>query len=297
MSKPTVSKATVHKHPAAEPAPEPAPAPAVIPDAAVTATGADFGEYANAGFQDVGKDDLAIPFLSILQGLSPEVKRSEGAYIDGAQEGMLINTVTKAVYDTTKAPLTVIPCAYQRAFVEWRVREKGGGFIADHGLNQPGETERDDRGRDILANGNQLNDTRSFYVLVLDAAGAVTPAVLTMTSTQIKKAKQWLMQQSLLRLGSGGKSYTPPMFASKWRVETVPESNEKGSWFGWKFTHAGYLDGPNDPLFQEAVLFNKSVVTGAVKADQSKAAEPPNADGPATTGGHYPSADEDDVVF
>lgn len=242
--------------------------------AVVPSTQADFGSHAGAGFEQTGKDDFAIPFIGILQGLSPEVKRSEGAYIEGAQEGMLVNTVTKQVIDTEKGPLTVIPCAYQRAFVEWRVREKGGGFVSESAVAPDVPLTRDDKGRDILPNGNQLNDTRTFYVLVVDEEmGSVTPAVLSMTSTQIKKAKQWLMQQNLLKLTSNGKAYTPPMFASKWLVETVPESNEKGSWYGWKFTHGGYLAGQSDPLFVAALDFHKAVSSGATKADMRQTAD------------------------
>lgn len=255
---------------------------AIKPAAALVPV-ADFSGDANAGFEKAGRDDLAIPFLTILQGLSPEVKRSEGAYIEGALEGMVLNTVSKEVIDTAKERLVVIPCAYSRAFVEWRVREKGGGFVAEHPDTTPlqHQTTRDERGRDILPNGNQLNDTRTFYVLVVDEQnGTASPAVLTMTSTQIKKSKQWLMQQNMLKLNNGSGSYTPPMYASRWEVDTVPESNEKGSWFGWKFTHDGYLAGPADPLFVSAKAFYQSVTQGKVKADLAKA----EGDAPASTG-------------
>jgi hypothetical protein len=257
----------------------------------------DFGEFAGGGFEKTGREDMAIPFLTVLQGLSPEVKRSEGAYIDGAMEGMILNTVTKQVIDTDKESLTVVPCAYHRAFVEWRVREKGGGFVAEH----PAETDlqhkttRDERGRDILPNGNQLNDTRTFYVLIVDGTGGAVPAVITMTSTQIKKAKQWLMQQNLLKLNSNGRSYTPPMFASKWAVETVPESNEKGSWFGWKFTHDGYLAGPTDPVFITAREFYQSVTDGQTRADMSKSADAPTPKVDPNTGETIPG--DDDIPF
>lgn len=277
-------------------------APVDTKTAALAVTPPDFGEHAGSGFEGTGRDDMAIPFISILQGLSPEVKRSEGAYIEGALEGMLINTVTKEVIDTTKTPVTVIPCAYQRAFVEWRVREKGGGFVAEYPASYQARTQRDERGRDILDNGNQLNDTRTFYVMVVSEDGTTTPAVLTMTSTQIKKAKQWLMQQNLLRLTSGGKTYTPPMFASKWSVETVPESNEKGSWYGWKFTHAGYLAGPTDPAFVEALAFHKSVVAGEAKANLAAAAPEPRdrETGEPTRGrapGGAPDDQDDDIPY
>jgi hypothetical protein len=238
---------------------------------------AGFADFAGQGMQGLSKDDLAIPFLSILQSGSPQCKRSEGEYIEGAAEGMLFNTVTKTVIDPIKTPVIVIPCSYNRALIEWRVREAGGGFVKEHPVDEAllGTTVRDDKGRDILPNGNQLNDTRSFYVMVLDPdTGIPAPAFMTMTSTQIKKAKQWLMQQNLLKLpAAGGRVYTPPMFASKWRVTTVPEQNDKGSWMGWAFEHAGYLSGPQDPIFQAALEFHQSVSAGAVKMDMARAAD------------------------
>jgi len=232
-----------------------------------------FETDAGVGFEGTGRDDMAIPFLAILQSGSPQCKRSEGAYIEGAAEGMILNTVTNKVIDVARNPLVVIPCAYSRAFIEWRLRENGGGFVREHKPDPAllTDTMRDEKNRDILPNGNQINDTRTFYVLVLDDDGLPSPAVLTMTSTQIKKAKQWMMQQNLLKLRSAnGAAYTPPMFASKWSVTTVPESNDKGSWMGWKFEHAGYLDGPTDPAYVAARDFHKSVASGETRVDLAK---------------------------
>ena len=257
----------------------------------------DFSDAAGSGFEGAGREDMAIPFLSVLQGLSPEVKRSEGAYIEGAFEGMVFNTVTKEAIDTSVNRLVVIPCAYHRAFVEWRVREAGGGFVAEHPSTTPLQTQttRDDRGRDILPNGNQLNDTRTFYVMVVDETQVtVSPAVITMTSTQIKKAKQWLMQQNLLKLRGPGGAYTPPMFASRWVVATVPESNQKGTWYGWKFEHDGYLAGPADPMYLAAREFYQSVAAGKVRADLTKTAPAPAKVNPDTG---EPMPGEDDIPF
>ena len=228
-----------------------------------------FKSHAGKGLENMGSDDLAIPFLTVLQALSPEVKRSEGAYIEGAIEGMVLNTVTKQVIDTEKVKLYVVPCVYKRSFVEWRVREKGGGFVNEYHTAPNLPTVRDDKSREILPNGNQLNDTRAFYVMVQMDDGPLLPAVLAMTSTQIKKAKQWNMQMDMLRLTdeSDGTSYKPPIYATRWLVETVPESNEKGSWYGWKFTHDGYFDGEEDPRFVEASNFAKAIMSGAAAAD------------------------------
>lgn len=261
----------------------------------VVDTPLDFAGDAGNGFEGARSEDFAIPFLQLLQGLSPQVKRSDGAYIEGAAEGMVFNTVTRAVVDTEKEPLIVVPCAYRHTYVEWRVREKGGGFVAEHDT-PPAPTTRDDKGRDILPNGNQLNDTRTFYVLVADETGA-TPAVLTMTSTQIRKAKQWYMQQNMLRLNGPNGPYTPPMFASKWSVTTVPESNEKGSWYGWKFEHAGFMTADDAALYRDAREFHKSVKAGAVSADMSRSdGDQSQAKQSTKAAGHTEGAD-DEIPF
>lgn len=236
-----------------------------------------FSDFAGQGLEDLSKDDLAIPFLSILQSGSPQVKRSDGEYVEGAAEGMLFNTVTKEVIDPIKTPVIVVAAAYERHFVEWRLRENGGGFIKQHPADPAilATCIRDEKSRDILPNGNQLNDTRTFYVMVIKD-GMPSPAVITMTSTQIRKAKQWLMQQSLLKLKrADGTAYTPPMFAAKWRVSTVPESNDRGSWMGLAFSNEGYLAGPKDPVFVAAMDFHKSIAAGTVQADLSKQAADP----------------------
>ena len=58
-----------------------------------------------SGFEDMGQDDLALPFLRILTNMSPEI----GA-VDGANPGMIYNSVTGELHDG-KAGVQVIPCA------------------------------------------------------------------------------------------------------------------------------------------------------------------------------------------
>jgi len=90
----TIPKATPQEQPAASGDVAVRPANAVT-----TAADNDFSGFAGEGFQGLGKDDLAIPFLVILQSGSPQLKRSEGEYIPGAAEGMLYNSVTRQLLD------------------------------------------------------------------------------------------------------------------------------------------------------------------------------------------------------
>ena len=48
------------------------------------------------GAQNISQEDLALPFLKILGQLSPEVNKRDGKYVEGAEPGKIINTVTNA---------------------------------------------------------------------------------------------------------------------------------------------------------------------------------------------------------
>ena len=65
-------------------------------------------ESVSSGFEGMGQEDFALPFLRLLTNTSPEVGE-----VDGAMPGMVFNTVTGELYDGKKG-LTVIPCAYVR---------------------------------------------------------------------------------------------------------------------------------------------------------------------------------------
>ena len=132
--------------------------------AVVTATTTEVGEAidlfqadSGVGLENVEAGDMAIPFIALLQALSPQVKKKT---LEGAEDGMFMNTVTSKLYEK----LHVIPCAFSKAWVEWVPREKGGGFVAQHTTDELMlQTTRDDKKRDILPNGNSLVQTAYHY--------------------------------------------------------------------------------------------------------------------------------------
>lgn len=257
----------------------PAPAP-VKPETTAVVVAEDFHDDAGFGFENATAESFAVPFLSILQSGSPQCKRSEGAYIPGAQEGMLYNSVTNEIFDGDVG-LDLIPCYYNRFFIEWQVREAGGGYRGEHPQDTPlrFETSRDEKGREILPNGNQLNDTRVHYCLLL-VNGIPTPAVISLSSTQIKKSKTWMTAMQNRKLEGKAGLYTPPMFAQVWKVTTKAESNDKGSWFGWHFEPVRLLSGITDPLYIMAKEFGNTIRKGGVKADYSRVPGEDDIDAP-----------------
>lgn len=228
-----------------------------------------FMDDAGSGFEEAGASAYAIPFLQILQSGSPQCKKSDGAYIKGAEEGMLFNTVTKEVFDGDKGIL-VIPCHYTQRFVEWKARENGGGFVAEHLPTDPcvSQTQKDDKGRDILPNGNTLVDTRNHYALIQDADGNLSPALIAMSSTQSKVSRQWMSKMQGIKVKNAeGKFVTAPMSSRMYRLTTVPRSNDKGSWFVYNFELAGIVT--DMAVYQAAVDFRNAVRSGeaSVKHD------------------------------
>lgn len=230
---------------------------------------ADMEADAGGGFEEADKDSFAIPALAIIQKGSPQVDKDHANYrpVEGAEVGHLINSVTDEVIDGEKGVL-VLPCHFQHSFVEWRPRNEGGGIAASYTAAEGTEllktATRDDKNRDVLPNGNHLVDTRTHYVLVLRDDDTAYPAVLRMSSTQIKKSKKWMSaMQEIKAQRADGSRFTPPMWAKSYRLTTVAESNAEGTWRGWDIRREG--DCPSAELYAAAKSFRDAVRAGGVK--------------------------------
>lgn len=224
-----------------------------------------FEEDAQSGFAGMNQEDFALPFLRLLTNTSPEV-----GSIDGAMPGMIYNSVTGELFDGKKGIL-VVPCAYVRQYIEWAPRGSGSGApiayypstsdILSKTHRVPGEN------RDYLDNGNYIENTANHYVMVLDAAGIPSPALIVMKSTQLKKSRKWnSMMQSAKLMGKNG-LFTPPMYSQVYRLTTVKESNDKGQWFGWEVERVGSVE--SDDVYLSAKSFADSIGAGDVKVTHS----------------------------
>ena len=228
-----------------------------------------FEQFQGEGFSEVKTEDLAIPFLRVLADVSPQVKKRDGAYVEGAEAGMIFNTVLNEVYEAEKDGIFVIPCHYNRRYVEWRGREEGGGYVGSYTPDDPivKTVTRSDQGQDLLPNGNQLTNTAQFFVLMLHPELGPQKALMTMASTQLKKGRKWLTQAQSLTAQGKNVLYTLPLMSQVYKVTSVPEQNDKGSWYGWEIARERSLDLSNQgdkDVFDMAVAFAKSVKGGDV---------------------------------
>jgi len=222
----------------------------------------EYKDFVDNSLENGDKDAFAIPFLRILQSNSPPVKRTSGKYIDGAAEGMLFNTVSQEVFNTEKEVVSIVPVYYRRAFMEWKTREDGGGYVAEHPPLEGQEllltSERDEKNRDILPNGNQISDTRYHYVMLVHADGSFEPLIITMERTQLKKSKRLNSDINLKRKAKG-----VPALALQYKVGIEGESKDDNSWWGWDLKFSGLVQ--DQALFDAAVEFQTQIRAGEIK--------------------------------
>ncbi len=231
------------------------------------ATADQWESMTGQGTEEADVDSYAIPFLVILQSGSPQVKKSSGAYIEGAEEGMVLNTVEQKLINA-EAGIRLIPCYYRRAFVEWISRDSGGGYVGEYTPAEAPKTERDSENKDIIVGteDHELYDTRYHYCLLVNDDGSTTPVVIAMTRTQVKKSKRWMSQIHNLQIDGAKGKFNPPSFSHIYTLKTIPEQKDEYSWFNWELESPDTLEMvSDDELASKAIDFYNACKGGQVK--------------------------------
>jgi hypothetical protein len=197
----------------------------------------------------------------VLGQLSPEVNERDAKYVEGAKAGMIFNTVTKQAYDGVEG-VNVIPCGYKREYVEWSDRGEGTSApVAIHSV-ESGIIKEATRGadyKDRLPNGNYLENTASYFVMLDD----MSQALITMKSTQLKVSRSWNSMMNSIKLQGKNGMFTPAAYSHVYNLSTVQQSNDKGTWFGWNVQKVGPVQDKN--LYEAAKQFASSVGNVQVK--------------------------------
>ena len=223
-----------------------------------------FEEDAAKGLGAIGQDDLALPFLKILGQLSPEVNKRDGKYVEGAEPGMIFNSVSGELYDGVKG-LDVIPAFYKLEYIAWKDRGEGPGApvaIYDSSSDIMSKTKPDANYKDRLPNGNYIEKTASHFVIITGDSPAT--ALISMKSTQLKISRKWNSMMSGIKLKGKNGLYTPASFSHIYKLKTTQMSNDKGTWFGWEVSKVGPITDAS--IYQQAKSFSESISKGAVKA-------------------------------
>ena len=210
--------------------------------------------------------EMQIPFVRVLQALSPQLNKKKPEYIDGASQGDLFNTVTNQYWGGEDG-IIVIPCFQTTKYLEFVPRDMGGGFkgeIAPTSSVLQATTRQGSK--EILPNGNELVKSDQHFCLVVEPDGTFQPAVVDMKSTQLKVSRRWKTQIAMQKIKNpkSGAMITPPVFATMWKLTTTEESNDQGSWNNYLVERVGLVE--NRDLLLEAKAFRDSIMAGQVKA-------------------------------
>ena len=220
-----------------------------------------FEADANQGAQNISQEDLALPFLKVLGQLSPEVNKRDAKYVEGAEPGKIINTVTNELFDEIK----IIPCHYKRQYIEWQDRGTSTGApvaIHDASSDIVSQTTRGKDYKDRLPNGNYLDNTAQHFVLALGKTPQT--ALISMKGTQLKVSRKWNTMMMGIKMQGKNGLFTPPTYSHIYNLKTVQMSNDKGTWFGWDVSKVGPVIDKS--FYDMAKTFATSVGKGEIQA-------------------------------
>lgn len=241
--------------------------------AALKAAGFDMSMLeadADAGNDNLTQQDVATPYLYVLQGLSPQATPAHDAYIDGAAPGMFLNNAAQEVYDADKGIL-FIPCFYERKIVEWKDRKAGGGWIGEHSVDSDimdfAEMHVDpiDGKKTLRMKADPthiLVETAYHYGLFRHPeTGAWLPIVVPMKSTMLKVNRQ--LNQIISNTIIPGTGKKAPRWLFPFLLTTRSESDGKNTWYTMAFKREAMPVSPDE--YTQAKKFAELIKSGDVQ--------------------------------
>ena len=195
------------------------------------------------GFEEMEQGDIIMPRLALCQSGTPQRKKSDEKYIEGLEEAMYFNTITRKVYGER---IVVVPLLFFTSRILFgenmgdpllcqAVDGKNGvgvpgGECAKCPLKEFGTSKK--QGSKAPACTKLYN----YAVLVADEQHVVHAedlAVFTMKSSGANDAMGW---NTLMRLRAG-----TPMYAGLYELFSMPATNGTNSWHTPKVQNAGWV--------------------------------------------------------
>lgn len=225
----------------------------------------DYGDDQGAGYDNQTQEDKALPWLALLQDLSPQVKKGEG-HIEGAEPGMFCNTLTRELFPEG---VEVVFATTEHVFCEYKPDR--GGFIGRRGIDDAEVVEArrtQEFGKYHTTEGNDLIETFYYYGVFTENC---MPFIMGITSTKIKHYKQFNSRLDMYRTPDRGQK--PPMYAHRIFLTAFTERKKNNDFFNIRIRGAveddldkGLLE-PSDPRFIAAKTLYNVVQRGEAKVD------------------------------
>ena len=225
---------------------------------------------AGVGLENITTEDMQIPFIRIIQALSPQLQKDDPLYIKGAEQGDIFNTVSQEVFKQDEG-ITLVPAFFEKKFLEFQLRSSGGGFVRELAADDKDITMTSRENTiELLPNGNELVRTHQHLVIAQSTNGTIAPSGLDMKKSQLKVARRWNTLKNSARLPSGA---LMPIYGTAWRVTTVLEANDQGKWFNYKIDRINDITPDIEKMMLEARNMYQGVSKGEVKMAAASADE------------------------
>lgn len=226
----------------------------------------------DSGFEGMDASHFVIPYLGLLQPLSPQVLEAKEQYIPGAKPGMLYNSVTNRIFDG-KQGVRFIPVHVQHQQVEWVPRDQGGQLIARHEVDEPAVIDARQKfpvGKAPFGDGNELIETFYVYGLMIEPDGRFERVVVSFKSTDINEYKKWMTKARSVQKIVEGRVVTPPLYSHFFRMRSIAKNKNNYDWYGWAVRfdgeNADTTEIPEDSqIYREAKDFRNLAKTNRVR--------------------------------
>jgi len=208
-------------------------------------------------------EDIIIPSLYVLQGLSPQVDPQNPAYIEGARPGdiWLKNFRTPVVRGNVGFLFQL--CGFYTDWFEWIPRTRGGGFVAVHpsvvpvrnnqgrvvALRTPDGTmakempdPRDPTGKKKFwqtPGDNELSEMRHHIGFIMDKNGTFFPYAMNLTSTGHTASKQLMATLGVQFLPNGRPLDS---YAKLYKFTTFQRERNGKKWYSFQHADATLAD-------------------------------------------------------
>lgn len=172
------------------------------------------------GNENVGQN-VTIPRVKLLQKMSDEVDKYNSKYIQGAEPGHFLNSLTGQNYGEQ---LYVISLLFKNEFVVWRKRDSvaGGGILGS--FTSIAEAQEAIK-LQAKPEDYTITDTHSHVLLVKNPeTGELdkTPIIMDFSSSKMRISRNW---NSMIGLKGGNR------FSGLWKLKSVSVTNKAGAQF------------------------------------------------------------------
>lgn len=218
------------------------------------------------GSENVTMADTAVPRIKLLQQLSPYCNKSDPEFIDGAEPGMLLNTVSNQL----TSAVFVVNLYFRKDWIVWHESKNGGKgegiwniFSSQEEALEALEREGEDPKKfDII-------DTPHHVLMLLDENGTpVGIALLDMPYSKARVSRNW--NAMIAEQETKGN----PRFGCVWALSSRLEERNGSKYYNY---HVEFVTCAGDELYDVA----KKNLQGYLRATGSEAktdVEEPNYD-------------------